>query len=31
MAKKADSGQALKTFLMELVVPEELAVNGSKE
>ena len=31
MAKKADAGQALKTFVMELGVPEELTVDGSKE
>ena len=30
MAKKADARQALNTFLMELGVPEELTVNGSK-
>ena len=31
MANKADAGQALKTFVMELGVPEELTVDGSKE
>ena len=31
MAKKADAGQALKTFVMELGVPEELKVDVSKE
>ena len=31
MAKKADAGQALKTFIVELGVPEELTVDGSKE
>ena len=31
MAKKADTGQSLKTFLMEIDVPEELKVDGSKE
>ena len=28
MAKKADAGQALKTFVMELGVPDELRVDG---
>jgi hypothetical protein len=31
MASKADAGQALKTFALELGVPEELTVDGSKE
>ena len=31
IAKKADSGQALKAFLVEIGVNEELVVNGSKE
>jgi hypothetical protein len=31
MARKADAGQALKTFVLELGVPEELTVDGSKE
>ena len=31
MVKKADTGQALKKFVMELGVPEELVVDGSKE
>ena len=31
MDKKADAGQALKTFMMELGVPEELTVDGSRE
>jgi hypothetical protein len=31
MARKADAGQALKTFVMELGVPEELTIDGSKE
>ena len=31
MAKNSDAGQALKTFVMELGVPEELTVDGSKE
>ena len=31
MAKKTDKGQTLKTFVMELVVPEELTIDGSKE
>ena len=30
MAKTSDAVQALKTFLVELGVPEELTVNGSK-
>ena len=30
MAKTSDVGQALKTFVMELGVPEELKVNGLK-
>ena len=30
MAKKAGAGQALKTFVMELGVPEELTVDVSK-
>ena len=29
--KKADTGHALKTFVMELGVPEELTVDGLKE
>ena len=28
IAKKADAGQALKAFVMELGVPEELTVDG---
>ena len=31
MAKKADAEQALKTFVMELGVPEELTVDVSKD
>ena len=31
MAKKYDVGQALNTFVMELGVPEELAVDGLKD
>jgi hypothetical protein len=31
MATKSDAGQALKTFAMELGVPEELTMDGSKE
>jgi hypothetical protein len=31
MARKADAGLALKTFIMELGVPEDLTVDGSKE
>jgi hypothetical protein len=31
MAWKADAGQALKTFVMELGAPEELTVDGAKE
>ena len=31
MAKKTDKRQTLKTFVMELVVPEELTIDGSKE
>jgi hypothetical protein len=31
MAREADAGQALKTFVLELGVPEELTVDGSKE
>ena len=31
MDKKYDAGQALKTLLMELVIPEELTVDGPKE
>ena len=31
MSKKADTGQALKTFVMELGVLEEVTVGGSKE
>ena len=31
MARKADAGQALKTFVMELGVPDELTIDGSKE
>ena len=30
MVRKADAGQALKTFVMESGVPEELTVDGSK-
>ena len=30
MAKKSDTVQSLKTFVIELGVPEELTVNGSK-
>ena len=30
MVKKADTGQAIKTFVMEIGVPEELTVDGSK-
>ena len=30
MAMKDDAGQALKTFVMELGVPEEMTVDGSK-
>ena len=30
MDKKADSGQALKTFVMELGDPEEVRVDGLK-
>ena len=30
MAKKADTGQALKTFVIEFGVTEELTVYGSK-
>ena len=29
IAEKDDAGQVLKTFLMELGVPEELTVDGS--
>ena len=31
MPKKSDVGQSLKTFVIELGVPEELTFNGSKE
>ena len=31
MARKADAGQALKTFVMELGAPEELTIDGAKE
>jgi hypothetical protein len=31
MAGKADAGQALKTFVMELGVPKELTIDGSKD
>ncbi len=31
MQRKADAGLALKTFVMELGVPEELTIDGSKE
>ena len=31
MAKKADMGQALKTFVVELGVSKKLTVDGSKE
>ena len=31
MVNKSDVGQALKTFVMELGVPEELMVDGLKE
>jgi hypothetical protein len=31
MARKVDAGLALKTFIMELGVPEDLTVDGSKE
>ena len=31
MDKKADAGQALKMFVMEISVPEELTVDGSKD
>ena len=31
MDKKADTGQALKTLVMEIGVPEELTVDWSKE
>ena len=31
MARKSDAGQELKTFVMELGVPEELAVDGPKD
>ena len=31
MTKKSDAGKAMKMFVMELGVPEELTVNGSKE
>jgi hypothetical protein len=31
MQKKSDAGQALKTFVRELGVPEELTIDGSKE
>jgi hypothetical protein len=31
MVRKADAGMALKTFILELRVPEELTIDGSKE
>jgi hypothetical protein len=31
MATKADAGQALKTFVLEMGVPAELTIDGSKE
>ena len=31
MAKKDDTGQEIRTFVMEFGVPEELTVDGSKE
>ena len=31
MDKKADAGQSLETFVIEIGVPEELTVDGSKE
>ena len=31
MSKKAEAGQALNMFVMEIGVPEELTVDGSKE
>jgi hypothetical protein len=31
MARKADAGIALKTFITELGVPESLTIDGSKE
>jgi hypothetical protein len=31
MARKADTGLALKTFIMELEVPEDLTIHGSNE
>jgi hypothetical protein len=31
MATKKDAGQALKTIVLELGVPEELTIDGSKE
>jgi hypothetical protein len=31
MASKKDTGQALKTFVLELGVPAELTIDGSKE
>jgi hypothetical protein len=31
MARKADTGLVLETFIMELGVPEDLTVDGSKE
>ena len=30
MARKSNAGQALKTYVIELGVPEELTVDGSK-
>jgi hypothetical protein len=31
MARKADAGLALKSFIMEFGVPEDLTIDGSKE
>jgi hypothetical protein len=31
MASKSQAGEALRTFVLELGVPEELTVDGSKE
>jgi hypothetical protein len=31
MASKSRAGEALKMFVLELGVPEELTINGSKE
>ena len=31
MVRKADAGAALKTFIQDLGVPDELTVDGSKE